>query len=51
MDFSALIQTTLGTMKCRLGFVVIAILFLTNIQIMGWVRFVVLLPHLLSLSL
>jgi outer membrane protein OmpA-like peptidoglycan-associated protein len=33
MDFSALIQTTLGTMKCRLGFVVIAILFLTNIQI------------------
>ncbi len=33
MDYSALIQTTLGTMKCRLGFAVITILVLTNIQI------------------
>jgi hypothetical protein len=33
MDYSALIQITLGRTKCRLGLVVITMLFLTNSQI------------------
>ena len=33
MNYCALVQATLATMKCRLGFVVITVLFLTNIQI------------------
>jgi hypothetical protein len=33
MNYCALIQSTLGTMKCRLVFVVITMLFLTSIEI------------------
>jgi len=38
MNYGALIQTTLGTMKCRLVFVAITMLFLTNAEILAQKR-------------